>query len=79
MGDNSGLTMLDNVYATAHAQHTVRSWRRVNQLVQSKTFIIDGSSLDIATVVALARFAHINSEHNRLGANGNVVSVALQS
>ncbi|KAH9206414.1 phenylalanine ammonia-lyase [Leptodontidium sp. 2 PMI_412] len=48
--------MLDNVYATAHAQHTVRSWRRVNQLVQSKTFIIDGSSLDIATVVALARF-----------------------
>lgn len=60
MGD-VGHTVEYDVYAewpTAHAQHTVQSWRRANQLAQTKTVSIDGNSLDIATVVALARLVN---------------------
>ncbi|KEQ86793.1 phenylalanine ammonia-lyase [Aureobasidium pullulans EXF-150] len=43
-------------WPTPHAQQAVKTWSRLNKLLTQRLVQIDGESLDIATVIALARY-----------------------
>lgn len=42
-------------WPTPHAQTALNSWSRLNQLAKEGSVSIDGESLDVASVVAIAR------------------------
>jgi phenylalanine ammonia-lyase len=42
-------------WPTPHARQALKSWSRLNQLVKEGSVSIDGESLDVAAVVAIAR------------------------
>jgi phenylalanine ammonia-lyase len=43
-------------WPTPHAQSTLKSWARLNKLIKAGSIDLDGESLDLASVVAIARF-----------------------
>ncbi|KAJ5188094.1 Phenylalanine ammonia-lyase [Penicillium cf. griseofulvum] len=46
---------VNHQWATPHAQHTLNSWSELKKHVEAGTISIDGQSLDVASVVAIAR------------------------
>jgi phenylalanine ammonia-lyase len=43
-------------WPTPHARQALKSWSRLDQLSKEGSVSIDGESLDVASVVAIARF-----------------------
>ena len=47
---------LDEIWPVLHLQKTYDSWNKVQKLIDQGYLVIDGSSVDSAGVVAVARF-----------------------
>lgn len=45
----------DGKFAVPHLENIYGSWKKLGELTSQRSFYLDGYSLDIATVVALAR------------------------
>ncbi|PYI02052.1 phenylalanine ammonia-lyase [Aspergillus sclerotiicarbonarius CBS 121057] len=58
MGSTSPSLAFDvhHVWPTPHAQQTLKSWSKLDQHVSTGFIAIDGHSLDVASVAAVARF-----------------------